>query len=62
MGKILTRMGDGNRVEMTVDEVQRDLEAGSQDAAERANIPVLIDDEIKYLMDLFQSKDRVVGV
>ena len=62
MGKIMTRMGDGGRIEMTAAEVQRDLEAGAQNAAERANIPALIDDEIKYLMDLFQSKDRVVGV
>jgi len=58
----MTRMGDGSRIEMTADDVRRDLEAGSQDAAGRANVPALIDDEINYLMDLFQSKDRVVGV
>ena len=45
MGKFITRMGDGSRVEMTEAEIQQDLEAGSQDAAERANVPGLSDDE-----------------
>ena len=40
MEKILTRMGDGSRVEMTVAEIQQDLEAGAQDAAERAWCPL----------------------
>ena len=62
MEKILTRMGDGSRVEMTAAEIQQDLEAGAQDAAERANVPSLTDDEIKYLLDLYKCKDRVVGV
>jgi dimethylamine--corrinoid protein Co-methyltransferase len=58
MEKILTRMGDGSRVEMTTAEIQQDLEAGSQDAAERAIVPPLTDDEIKYLLDLYKCKDR----
>lgn len=62
MGKILTRMGDGSRIEMTESEVRQDLEAGSRDAAERADVPTLSDDEIKYLLDLYRCEDRVVGV
>jgi dimethylamine--corrinoid protein Co-methyltransferase len=62
MGKILTRMGDGSRIEMSEAEIQEDLEAGSQDAAERAEVPPLTDDELKYLLDLYKRKDRVVGV
>jgi len=62
MGKIVARMGDGDRVDMTEAEVQQDLEEGSQDAAERAKIPPLTSDEIAYLMELYRRKDRVVGV
>ncbi len=62
MGKILTRMGDGSRVEMTEAEIRSDLEEGSRDAAERAEVPPLTDDEINYLLDLYRCQDRVVGV
>ena len=62
MGKIQTRMGDGSKLEMTAAEIQADLEEGTRDAAERAEIPALTDDEITYLLDLYQCKDRVVGV
>ncbi len=62
MGKILTRMGDGSRVEMTEAEIRSDLEEGSRDAAERAVVPPLTDDEINYLLDLYRCQDRVVGV
>jgi dimethylamine--corrinoid protein Co-methyltransferase len=62
MGKILTRMGDGSRIEMSEAEIQEDLEAGSQDAAERAEVSPLTEDELKYLLELYQRKDRVVGV
>lgn len=62
MGKILTRMGDGSRVEMTEAEIRSDLEEGSKDAAERAEVPPLTDDEINYLLDLYRCQDRVVGV
>lgn len=62
MGKIITRMGDGSRVEMSEAEIQQDLEAGSQDAAKRADVAPLTDDEINYLLDLYKCRDRVVGV
>jgi len=62
MEKIVARMGDGSRIEMSAAEIQQELEAGARDAAERANVPPLSDDEIKYLLDLYQCKDRVVGV
>jgi len=38
MGKLITRMGDGSRVEMSEAEIQQDLEAGSMDGADRAAI------------------------
>ena len=62
MDKILTRLGDGSRIEMTESEVQQDLEDGAADAAATADVPTLTDDEIAYLMELYRRKDRVVGV
>ena len=62
MGKILTRMGDGSKIEMSEDEVRTDLEEGTRDASERADIPALAEDELGYLFDLYKRKDRVVGV
>jgi len=62
MGKIKTRMGDGFRVEMDEAEVREDLEVGTKDAAERAGVSPLTDDELKYLYELFECPYRVVGV
>ena len=47
MSKIITRMGDGFSVEMDEKELMQDIEDGVLDAAERAEIPVLSDDEKK---------------
>lgn len=62
MGKIKTRLGDGFRVEMTETEVREDLEVGTKDAAERAGVSPLSDDELKYLYEIFECPYRVVGV
>ena len=62
MEKIVTRMGDGSRIEMSAAEIQEELETGARDAAERGRVPNLNDDEITYLLDLYRCKDRVVGV
>ena len=62
MGKLFTRLGDGSVFETTAAEIREDLERGTQDAAERANVPALNDDEIRYLLALYMRKDRVVGV
>lgn len=62
MGKLFTRLGDGSRYETDETEIRGDLEIGTRDAADRANIPPLSDDEISYLLELYKRKDRVVGV
>jgi len=62
MTKITTRYGDGSPLEMTESELVEDLEAGSEDAAERGNIPALTKEEIGYLVDLFKCSYRIVGV
>jgi dimethylamine--corrinoid protein Co-methyltransferase len=53
MGKYLIRMGDGFLDEMTEAEIRRDLEEGTKDAAERAGILPLSDDEVKHLLGIF---------
>jgi len=60
--KIFTRMGDGSGVEVSESELKRDLEEGTRDAAERARISPLSQDELAYLFDLYSSRARFVGV
>ncbi len=47
------RMGDGERVLMSSDQIKEDLLAGTQDAAQRAEIPALTTDELEDLFDIF---------
>ena len=62
MGKILTRMGDGFLSEMTEGELQKDIEEGTRDAAERAGVPPLSADELKHLFDIYHSPVKFVSV
>lgn len=62
MGKIQTRIGNGTRVEMTEAELRKDLEAGTEDASDRAKVPPLSEDELQYLFEIHKCPDRVVGV
>lgn len=62
MGKILTRMGDGQRVELSEAELRQELELGTQDAADRGKIPPLAQEELDYLFEIFANPNRVVGV
>jgi dimethylamine--corrinoid protein Co-methyltransferase len=62
MATHITHMGDGHRVEMSRDELRRDIEAGTQDAAERGRIPPLTPEEQDHLLALFCYPGRVVGV
>ncbi|MCJ7705368.1 MAG: hypothetical protein MUO28_07480, partial [Desulfobacterales bacterium] len=62
MKKMVTRMGDGFRVEMTEAEVRRDLEKGTENAAERAKIVPLTEDELRHLYDIFECPDQNVSV
>ena len=57
-----TRMGDGKRVEMTKEEVLADIQAGSADAADMGEIPVLTDDEMESLLEIISDRNRIVGV
>ena len=61
MGKIQARIGSGIRIEMTETDVQKDLAAGTEDAADRAKIPPLTEDELADLFEIHKCSDRVVG-
>ena len=62
MAKIMTRYGDGTPVEMSADDIRRDLEEGTADAADRGNIAALDQGELDHLFDIFSSPHRFVGV
>lgn len=62
MGKIATRMGDGYQIEMTEAELMRDIEDGTEDAADRGKVAPLSQDEVQYLFDLHKCTDKAVGV
>ena len=60
--KILTRMGDSSNVELTRDELRQEFIEGSELAAKKAKIPVLTENEIDYLVDMFAAPTRIWGV
>ena len=62
MGKILTRYGDGAPLEMSESELREDLESGTADAARCGNVPVLSEEELQYLFDVFESPYNFVSV
>ena len=59
---IRTRMGDGELVSMSAVEVKEDLIAGTQDAAQRAEISELTTDEIEQLFEIIAEPSRAVSV
>jgi len=60
--KIITRMGDGARVELSAEQVKEDILAGTQDAADRGKIPEMIPDELDQLFEIFADTNRIVAV
>ncbi len=62
MGTIVTRMGDAATVEMTPDELRRDIVEGSEAAAAKGKIPILEEREVEYLHEMFANPTRLWGV
>ncbi len=62
MTQVLTRMGDGYRVEMSLDEIRQDLQVGTDDAAMRGKIAPLSKAELEHLLEIVAAPDAVVGV
>ncbi len=60
--RIQTRMGSGERIVMSADQVKGDLLEGAQDASERGKIPTMDGDELEALFQIFAEPSRVVGV
>jgi dimethylamine--corrinoid protein Co-methyltransferase len=55
-------MGDGELVSLSTAEVKDDILAGTKDAAERADIPELSEDDVQQLLDIITEPFRVVSV
>ena len=60
--RVPTRMGDGTFTHLTRSEIRADLVAGSEIAAKRAKVPLLTDDEIDHLLEIYASPLRFIGV
>ncbi len=60
--KVLTRMGDGERVRMTPEEIRADIQDGTADAARRAKIPELTADEQAKMFGIMADPSRIVSV
>lgn len=60
--RIHTRMGDGERVSISTAELKDDILAGTQDAARRANVPELTEEDVQKLSDIMAEPSRVVSV
>ena len=61
MREFYTRMGDGSVIELSESELKQDLEEGTRDAAERAKIPPLSEDDLRRLLELYKRPDRSVA-
>lgn len=60
--KFKTRMGDGSRVDMTEEEIKRDILDGMQDAVRRGKIDPLTEEEINHLYEIITLPGSIVGV
>lgn len=58
----LTRMGDGLRVKMTEDEIRADIERGVEDAADRAGIDPLTEEELERLTEIYSNPSKFISV
>ena len=56
------RLGDGHLIKMTKEEMKNSIEAGTNDAAERGEIPALSDDEQEFLLDILCNPNKNVSV
>jgi len=62
MPTITTSLGDGERIEISLDELRKDIVAGSEDAASRGKIDNLSPGEIDQMMDIFSQPGKTVAV
>jgi dimethylamine--corrinoid protein Co-methyltransferase len=60
--KVMTRMGDGELVSMSADEIKEDIKDATDDAARRAEIPQLTAEEMDLLFEIMAEPSRAVSV
>ncbi len=60
--KIETRMGDGERVLMSAEDIKEDIQVATQEAARRAEIPELSTEEMEQLFEIIAEPSRAVSV
>ena len=60
--KIVTRLGDGERVFLNPKDLKEDIALGSEDAANKGNIPKLNNEELDQLFEIFAEPSRTVSV
>ena len=63
-GKIMCRMGDGERVLLPAEQIKEDILRGTQDAAERADIPALTDEDCprRHLLTVTDLCAETLGI
>lgn len=59
---MLTRMGDGYMVDMTIDEIRHDVNIAVEEAAKKAKCPPLDKGEIEALIDIICDDKKFVSV
>ena len=62
MTKIITDNGDGSRLEMTLEDVKKDIFEGSAEAAKKAKVDPLTAEDAEALLEIFMIPDRMVSV
>lgn len=59
---VFARLGDGSMIDVDAAEIKEDLEAGTQDAAERGDIAPLDEDDLARLLEICTRPGKIVGV
>jgi len=62
MGRVFSRYGDSYAAWFTEEEIRRDLEAGTKDAAERGKISELTQEDVDRLFNICTMPEKVVCV
>jgi len=60
--EIATRSGSGSLIKMTKEQIRTEMEAGSNDAAEKAHIRGLTNDELEHMLELIMEPSKIVSV
>ncbi len=62
MKPIITSQGDGQRIELSPEELRKDIVEGSETAARKGKIDGLTSEDIDHMVDIFSQRGRTVSV